>query len=36
MTGEAEFNEVCLSDVRIPDSAHIGDVGDGWRVSLPR
>jgi alkylation response protein AidB-like acyl-CoA dehydrogenase len=34
ITGEAEFNEVYLSDVRIPDSHRIGEVGDGWRVSL--
>jgi alkylation response protein AidB-like acyl-CoA dehydrogenase len=34
MTGEAEFNEVYLTDVRIPDSCRIGAVGEGWRVSL--
>ena len=34
ITGEAEFNEVFLTDVQIPDSNRIGDVGDGWRVSL--
>jgi len=34
ITGEAEFNEVYLTDVRIPDDHRIGDVGDGWRVSL--
>jgi alkylation response protein AidB-like acyl-CoA dehydrogenase len=34
ITGEAEFNEVYLTDVRIPDSDRIGDVGEGWRVSL--
>jgi alkylation response protein AidB-like acyl-CoA dehydrogenase len=34
ITGEAEFNEVYLTDVRIPDSERLGDVGDGWRVSL--
>jgi alkylation response protein AidB-like acyl-CoA dehydrogenase len=34
ITGEAEFNEVYLTDVRIPDSSRLGDVGDGWRVSL--
>lgn len=34
ITGEAEFNEVFLTDVEIPDSNRIGDVGDGWRVSL--
>ena len=34
ITGEAEFNEVFLSDVRIPDADRLGDVGEGWRVSL--
>jgi len=34
ITGEAEFNEVYLTDVRIPDSDRIGEVGDGWRVSM--
>src|SRR5437762_3344300 len=34
MTGEAEFNEVYFTDVRIPDEERLGDVGDGWRVSL--
>jgi alkylation response protein AidB-like acyl-CoA dehydrogenase len=34
MTGQAEFNEVYLTDVRIPDAHRIGDVGDGWRISL--
>ena len=34
MTGEAEFNEVYFTDVRIPDAERLGDVGDGWRVSL--
>jgi alkylation response protein AidB-like acyl-CoA dehydrogenase len=34
MTGEAEFNEVYFDEVRIPDAERLGDVGDGWRVSL--
>jgi alkylation response protein AidB-like acyl-CoA dehydrogenase len=33
ITGEAEFNEVFLTDVRIPDSMRLGDVGDGWTVA---
>ncbi len=34
MTGEAEFNEVYLTDVRIPDSMRLDEVGRGWAVSI--
>jgi alkylation response protein AidB-like acyl-CoA dehydrogenase len=34
ITGEGEFNEVYMTDVRVPDANRIGDRGDGWRVAL--
>jgi alkylation response protein AidB-like acyl-CoA dehydrogenase len=34
ITGEAEFNEVYFTDVRIPDSERLSDVGEGWRATL--
>jgi alkylation response protein AidB-like acyl-CoA dehydrogenase len=34
MTGYAEFNEVYLTDVRIPDTYRLGPVGDGWQVAM--
>ena len=34
MTGEAEFNEVYFTDVRIAEAEMLGNPGDGWRVSL--
>jgi alkylation response protein AidB-like acyl-CoA dehydrogenase len=33
ITGEAEFNEVFLTGVRIPDSQRLGAVGEGWKVA---
>ena len=33
LTGSAEFNEVFLTDVRIPDESRVGEVGDGWRCA---
>jgi alkylation response protein AidB-like acyl-CoA dehydrogenase len=33
VTGEAEFNEVFLTDVAIPDADRIGPSGEGWKVA---
>jgi acyl-CoA dehydrogenase len=33
MNGMAEFNQVFLSDVLIPDAAVVGEVHDGWTVA---
>jgi alkylation response protein AidB-like acyl-CoA dehydrogenase len=33
LTGSAEFNEVYLTDVRIPDANRVGAVGEGWRCA---
>ncbi|MFC7339790.1 acyl-CoA dehydrogenase family protein [Saccharopolyspora griseoalba] len=33
ITGEAEFNEVFLNDVRIPDGHRLGELGEGWKVA---
>ncbi|HEX5365059.1 MAG TPA: acyl-CoA dehydrogenase family protein [Acidimicrobiales bacterium] len=33
MTGRALFNEVFLEDARVPDSAVIGGLNNGWRVA---
>ncbi len=33
ITGTAHFNEVFLSDVRIPNSNVVGEVGNGWKVA---
>ncbi len=34
ISGQAGFNEVYFTDVRIPDSQRLGDVGQGWHVAL--
>ena len=34
MSGGSSFNEVFLTDVRVPDEMRLGPVGDGWKVAL--
>jgi len=34
MTGQAEFNEIYLTDAKVSEADRMGDVGDGWRVAL--
>jgi alkylation response protein AidB-like acyl-CoA dehydrogenase len=34
ITGEAEFNEVYLNEVRIADAWRLGEVGQGWSVAI--
>ena len=34
LSGIANFNEVYFTDVRIPDSQRLGEVGQGWQVSI--
>ncbi len=33
-SGASGFNEVFFTDVRIPDSQRLGEVGQGWQVAL--
>ena len=34
MTGDAEFNEVFMTDARVPDAQRLDAVGAGWRVAM--
>ncbi|MDX1383368.1 MAG: acyl-CoA dehydrogenase family protein [Thermoanaerobaculia bacterium] len=34
ISGASGFNEVFLTNVRIPDAQRLGEVGEGWQVSL--
>jgi alkylation response protein AidB-like acyl-CoA dehydrogenase len=34
ITGDAEFNEVFLDEVLVPDTDRLGDPGNGWAVAI--
>jgi alkylation response protein AidB-like acyl-CoA dehydrogenase len=34
ITGEPEFNEIFFTDVRVPTTATLGVVNEGWRVAM--
>ena len=34
LTGDPEFNEIFLTDVRVPREAMLGAPGDGWKVAM--
>jgi alkylation response protein AidB-like acyl-CoA dehydrogenase len=34
ISGSSNFNEVFFTNVRIPDSQRLGEVGEGWQVSI--
>jgi alkylation response protein AidB-like acyl-CoA dehydrogenase len=34
IAGDSEFNEIFLTDVRVPASALLGEANEGWRVAM--
>jgi alkylation response protein AidB-like acyl-CoA dehydrogenase len=34
VSGDSQFNEVFFTNLRVPDSQRLGEVGAGWQVSL--
>ena len=34
ITGEAEFNEIFLTDVEVPRANLLGEIGQGWQVAM--
>ena len=34
ITGEKEFNELYMEDVKVPEEMLVGNEGDGWRIAI--
>lgn len=34
ISGKSDFNEVFFTNVRIPDSRRLGEIGEGWQVAI--
>ena len=34
ITGDPEFNEIFFTDVRVPASQVVGEIGGGWQVAM--
>jgi len=34
ISGESDFNETFMTDLRLPDSCRVGNIGDGWACAI--